>query len=159
MAEAIGVASGLVALATFAAKCSVSLYETAKSYQCHQQRVRELIDETSALSDVLHSLAEAARANPKLHIPALAIPLQRCAKVCQEFEQEISKFSSRSDGTKTSFRDWARLKYMGEDVDGFRRLLSSYKMTITVALTDASLYVVVAAWLLPFPSRLQSLLC
>jgi hypothetical protein len=142
MTEVIGAASGLVGLATFAGQCSVSLYKTVTSYQSHQQRVRDLVDETTALADVLHSLADTARANPELQIPALAIPLKRCARACQEFEQEIKKFSSRSDGGRTSFRDWARLRYMGENVDDFRRLLSGYKMTITIALTDASMYVV-----------------
>lgn len=148
MAEIIGTVSGLVSLATFAGQCSVTLYETVASYQSHQQRVRDLVDETSALSEVLGSLADTARANPDLQIPALTIPLKRCARACQEFEQEIKKFSSRSDGSRTSFRDWARLRYMGEDVDGFRRLLSGYKMTITIALTDASMYVVANIWLL-----------
>ncbi|KAK2617035.1 hypothetical protein QQS21_000129 [Conoideocrella luteorostrata] len=120
MAEAIGVASGLVGLATFAGQCSVALYQTITSYQSHQQHVRDLVNE-------------------ELRIPALEIPLKRCAKACQEFSQAIKKFSMRSDGKRTSFRDWARLRYMGEDVDGFRRLLSGYKMTITIALTDASL--------------------
>jgi hypothetical protein len=30
---------------------------------------------------------------------------------------------------------------MGEDIDGFRRLLGGYKLTISIALTDANLYV------------------
>ncbi|TQV90532.1 hypothetical protein IF1G_10855 [Cordyceps javanica] len=141
MAEAIGVASGLVALATFACQSSVMLYESVSSFQSHQQRVRDLAEETGALAEVLNSLVDAARANPELRIPALAVPLKRCAKACEEFRQEIEKFSARSiAGSRTSFRDWARLKYMGEDVDGFRRLLSSYKMTISIALTNASLH-------------------
>lgn len=145
MAEAIGVASGLVALATFACKSSVMLYEAVSSFQSHQQRVRELVEETGALTEVLRSLVDAARANQDLKIPALAIPLKRCAKACGEFKEEIEKFSSRSiAGSRTSFRDWARLRYMGEDVDGFRRLLSGYKMTISIALTNASLYVTVS---------------
>lgn len=139
MAEAIGVATGLVSLAAFAGQCSLALYDTLASYHSHQQRVRDLVDEASALADVLRSLADTARADPDLQWPALAIPLKRCARACQEFEQEIKKFSSRSTDKRTSFRDWAKLRYMGEDVDGFRRLLSEYKMTITVALTDVSM--------------------
>ncbi|KAJ6784627.1 hypothetical protein PWT90_04483 [Aphanocladium album] len=141
MAEAIGVASGLVALATFACQSSVMLYQSISSFKSHQQRVRDLAEETGALAEVLESLVDAARANPDLQIPALAIPLKRCAKACEEFNQEIGKFSSRSiAGSRTSFRDWARLRYMDQDVDGFRRLLSGYKMTISVALTNASLH-------------------
>lgn len=143
MAEAIGVASGLVALSTFAYQSSVVLYTLVASFQAHQPRVRDLAEETHALAEVLKSLVEVARAKPDLQIPALEFPLKRCTKACEEFRDEIKKFSSRSKGAgKTSFRDWARLRYMGEDVDGFRRLLSDYKMTINIALTNATLYVV-----------------
>lgn len=40
---------------------------------------------------------------------------------------------------RTNFRDWARLKYIGVDIDGFRRLLAGYKATINIALTDVNL--------------------
>jgi hypothetical protein len=30
---------------------------------------------------------------------------------------------------------------MGDDIDGFRRLLAGYKLTINIALTDANLQV------------------
>ncbi|KAL7954775.1 hypothetical protein V8C34DRAFT_317028 [Trichoderma compactum] len=95
MAEAIGIASGLLA-------CLGPV---------RLPRVRELAEEAGALSEVLGSLVET----------------------------QIKKVSSRSTGTRTSLRDWAKLQYMGEDMDGFRRLLAGYKMTITIALTDANL--------------------
>ena len=139
MAEPIGLASGLVALATFAFQSSVALYETVNSYHSHQQRIRDLAEETSALSGVLGSLTETISASTDLDLSALEIPLRRCGKACQEFEQEIKKCSLRSGGNRASFRDWARLRYMGEDVDGFRRVLSGYKMTITIALSDVNL--------------------
>jgi hypothetical protein len=139
MAESIGLASGLVALATFAFQSSVALYETVNSYHSHQQRIRDLAEETSALSGVLGSLTETISASTDLDLSALEIPLRRCGKACQEFEQEIKKCSLRSGGNRASFRDWARLRYMGEDVDGFRRVLSGYKMTITIALSDVNL--------------------
>ena len=67
------------------------------------------------------------------------------SRACSDFEQEILKCSADTTENRTSFRGWARLKYMGEDIDGFRRLLASYKLTISVALTDATLYVL-AIW-------------
>jgi hypothetical protein len=139
MAEPIGLASGLVALTTFAFQASVALYTTVDSYNSHQQRVRDLAEEASALSGVLGSLTETISASADLDLSALEIPLRRCGKACQEFEQEIKKCSLRSGGSRASFRDWARLKYMGEDIDGFRRVLSGYKLTITIALSDANL--------------------
>jgi hypothetical protein len=139
MAEVIGVASGIAGIGTIALQSSVALYQTINSYQSYQPRMRDLAEETGALSGVLESLVETVHATSDLDFSALKIPLKRCGNACDDFKQEIEKCSARSGGSRASFRDWARLKYMGDDIDGFRRLLSSYKMTITIALTDASL--------------------
>jgi hypothetical protein len=141
MAEPIGIASGLVALATFAFKSSVSLSNTIRDYQHHPNRVRDLLQELDALSNVLRSLTKSLSATTGVDLSALEIPLRRCDNACKEFGQELMKCSSRSDSTRTSFRDWARLMYMGGDIDSFKHLLAGYKSTITIALADASLYV------------------
>ncbi|KAK3070783.1 hypothetical protein LTR53_009844 [Teratosphaeriaceae sp. CCFEE 6253] len=139
MAETIGVASGVLTLAAFAFKSSVSLYQTTKSFRSHLPRVRDLVDETAALSGVLSSLNEMVHAIADVDMSALSLPLLRCGKACKDFEDALLKCSSRSTEERTSFRDLAKLKYMGEDLDGFRRLLTGYKLTISIALTDANL--------------------
>jgi hypothetical protein len=138
MAEPIGIASGLVALATFAFKASVSLSNTIRDYQNHPNRVRDLLHELEALGNVLRLLTESLSATD-VDLSALELPLRRCTNACKEFEQELVKCSSRSGSTRTSFRDWARLTYMGSDIDSFRHLLAGYKSTINIALTDANL--------------------
>ncbi|KAB8279174.1 hypothetical protein BDV30DRAFT_202315 [Aspergillus minisclerotigenes] len=139
MAEPVGLASGLLALATFAFKASLSLYETVNSFRSHTKRVRDLIEELEALSEVLAPLQELLDTTTDESLSALELPLRRCGNACSEFEQEIVKYSSRS-ADRTSFRDWAKLRYLGDDdIDGFRRSLSGYKLTINVALTDANL--------------------
>lgn len=139
MAEPIGIASGLLTLATFAFQSSITLYETVKGFQSHQKRVRDLIEELEALSGVLGPLAEIVNGTTDVDLSALELPLLRCGNACKEFEQVIWKFSSRSSGSRTSFRDWAKLRYMGDDIDGFRRMLAGYQLTINIALTDANL--------------------
>jgi Fungal N-terminal domain of STAND proteins len=139
MVEPIGLASGLLALATFAFQSSITLYKTVESFQIHPKRVRDLKDELEALSGVLGSLTETVSATTDVDLSALDLPLLRCGNSCKEFEQEIMKCSSRSGGGQTSFRDWAKLRYMGDDIDGFRQLLAGYKSTIIIALTDANL--------------------
>jgi hypothetical protein len=139
MAEAIGVVSGLLALATFAFQSSVTLFKTVQSFQFHPKRVRELLEDLQALTGVLSSLTETVGAATDVDLSSLDLPLLRCGNACKEFEQEIMKCSSRSGGSRTSFRDWAKLRYMGDDIDSFRQLLSGYKSTIIIALTDASL--------------------
>ena len=139
MAEPIGVASGLLALSTFAFQSCITLRKTVQSFQSHPTRVRDLIQELEALTGVLGPLAETVGATTDVDLSALDLPLLRCGNSCKEFERELIKCSSRSGGSRTSFRDWAKLRYMGEDIDGFRRLLCGYKLTINIALTDANL--------------------
>jgi hypothetical protein len=139
MAEPIGLAAGLLALATFAFQSSITLHNTFQSFQSHPKRVRDLIEELEALSGVLGPLSETVSATTDVDLSTLDLPLLRCGNACKEFEQELLKCSSRSGGSRTSFRDWAKLRYMGDDIDGFRRLLAGYKLTICIALTDANL--------------------
>jgi hypothetical protein len=139
MAEPISLASGLLALATFAFQSSITLYNTIQSFQSHPKRVRDLTEELEALSGVLGPLSETVSATTEVDLSTLDLPLLRCGNACKEFEQELLKCSSRSGGSRTSFRDWAKLTYMGDDIDGFRRLLAGYKLTICIALTDANL--------------------
>ncbi|KAL2839207.1 hypothetical protein BJY01DRAFT_29058 [Aspergillus pseudoustus] len=139
MADPISLASGLLALATFAFQSSVSLCDMVKSFRSHPTRVRELLQELEALSGVLGPLVDKVQSTSDTDLSVLNLPLLQCGKACDEFKHEITKCAGRSSATRTSFRDWAKLKYMGDDIDGFRRVLSAYKLTINIALTDANL--------------------
>ncbi|CAI7626004.1 unnamed protein product [Penicillium pancosmium] len=139
MAESIGLASGILTLATFAFQCSISLYETVDSFRSHPKRVRDLLDELEALSAVLAPLVDLVKSNSGVDLSFLDLPLLRCGNVCKEFQQEVLQCASRSNSSRTSFRDWARLTYMGDNIDDFRDLLAGYKATINIALTDANL--------------------
>lgn len=139
MAEPISLASGLLTLVLFACHSSVTLYKSIQSFQTHPKRVRDLTEELETLIGVLQSLNETVNSTENVELTALSLPLLRCGKACEEFGQELSKCFSRSGGNRQSFRDWAKLKYMGDDIDGFRNLLAGYKATITIALTDANL--------------------
>lgn len=138
MAEPISLASGLITLVVFGFKSSTSLYQTIKGYNCHQRIVRELREELEDLSRALTSLNQAA-AGAEEDFAALKLPLLRCGNACKDFEAIIVKCSEHSVKPRTSFRDWARLKYMGDDITGFKNMLAGYKSTITIALCDANL--------------------
>lgn len=140
MADPIGIASGLVALATFAFHSSVSLYKAVESFQTNTKIIRDLKEELEALDGVLRSLQQVAADN-SADLTGLNLPLFRCGKACREFEAVIIKCTAHSGGSRTSFRDWAKLKYMGNDIAGFKNMLAGYKSTIRIALGDANLYV------------------
>ncbi|KAK3300601.1 uncharacterized protein B0H64DRAFT_381294 [Chaetomium fimeti] len=139
MADPISLASGLLALVTFALKSSTVLYDTVQSYRSHPKNVRDLKDELEALAGVLQALSETVKQNKDTDFTALKLPLLRCGNACGEFGEALAHCSSRSGGSKTSFRDWAKLKYMGDGIDEFRRMLAGYKSTINIALADANL--------------------
>jgi len=138
MADPIGTASGLLALAVFAFQASTQLYQLIASFQNNQRVVRELREELGALVGVLQSLQETADSTDT-NLSTLKLPLLRCGKACNDFEKVILKCVAHSSGSRTSFRDWARLKYMGSDIVGFKTMLVGYKSTISIALGDANL--------------------
>ncbi len=138
MADPISIASGLLALAAFALQATKSLYQAVESFQSNRRTIRELREELEALDGVLQSLHQAA-ANNNADLTGLKLPLFRCGKACRDFEAVIIKCTAHSGGSRTSFRDWAKLKYMGDDVVGFKNMLAGYKATISIALGDANL--------------------
>jgi hypothetical protein len=139
MAESIGLASAVLTLATFAFQNSVSLYETVKSFSPHPKRVRDLLGELEALSNVLAPLVDLIKSNSTTDLSILNLPLSRCGNVCKEFQQELLRCVFRSNSTQTSFRDWAMMTYMGDDIDDFRHMLAGYKATISIAVADVTL--------------------
>lgn len=138
MAEPIGIASGLLALAAFAFQSSTQLYQLVQSFQSHQKDVRGIREELQDLNGVLRSLQETA-ASTDADLTTLKLPLLRCGKACKDFEAMIIRCTAHSSGSRTSFRDWAKLKYMGDNIGEFKTTLASYKSTISIALGNANM--------------------
>ena len=130
--------SGVLALAVLAFQSSQVLYQTVASFQSHQRTVRQLKEELEALIGALEALQETA-ANPDIDLTMLRLPLVQCGKACKDFQAVIAKCTTHSGGSKTSFRDWAKLRYMGDDIVAFKNMLAGYKSTIMIALGDANM--------------------
>ena len=138
MGDPLSIASGSVAIVTAAVQSSKILYQTIQSFRDHPRSIRQLRDELEALDGVLRSLEAFSGSDPSILVP-LKLPLTQCAKACVEFQVLIVKCTKHSGDQKTSFRDWAKLRYMDNDVNGFAAMLSGYKSTIAIALADANL--------------------
>lgn len=141
MAEPIGVASGIIALVTFALKSSVVLHETIRGFQSLEKNARALKGEVNDLAVVLESLLETVRTNPDIDFEALKIPLHRCGKSCEEYGKLIARYSKHSTESRPSLRDWVKQKYLQGDITDFKDMLAVYKSTINIALANANLYV------------------
>ncbi len=138
MADPISLGSGLLTLVVFALQSSKTLYQAFESFQNHGRTVRELKEELMALNEVLQSL-QATVDQTDTRLSALKLPLLSCGKACAEFAAVIARCTLHYNGSRKSFRDWARLSYMGKDIVGFRSLMAGYKSTITIALGDANM--------------------
>lgn len=138
MADPLGAASAIITLVVVASQSSKLLYQTISSFQSNNRAVRELKEELESLDGVLQSLQETLK-KPDADLDALESPLLRCNKACQEFSKLIEKHAPRSGGNRNSFRDWAKLKYLGQDIAGFKNMLAGYKSTIAIALGDANM--------------------
>lgn len=138
MAEPISLASGLLTLAVFAFQGSRSLYITVESFQTSRRAIRDLKEELEALNETLQSLQETI-ADDGAELEGLKLPLLRCGKACRDFEEIINKCVKHSGTERTSFRDWAKFMYMGEDIARFKATLGGYKDTICIAIGGATL--------------------
>lgn len=137
MTDPVSAASGILTLVVFAFQSSKILYETISSFQSSQRTIRELKEGLVALNEVLESLQQTV-ATTDVDFSSLELPLRRCGKACEDFNNVIDQCTKHSGGSRTSFRDWAKLKYMGNDITGFKNMLASYKSTIIIALGDAN---------------------
>ena len=138
MADPLSTASGVLQLTLFAFKSTTVLSQLVESFRSNQRTVRELKEELKALNDVLQSL-QATSVSTDADLTALKLPLLRCGKACKDFEAVILGCTTHSSGPRTSFRDWVKLKYLGDDIAGFKNMLAGYKSTISIALGDANM--------------------
>jgi Fungal N-terminal domain of STAND proteins len=139
MAE-IGVASGVIALVTFAFQSSQVLYQTVDSFRSQKREVRELKNELQSLTPVLDSLKQVSSVDKAdADFGPLKVPLYQCGIACRDFRILIEGCVSRSEQDRKSFRDWARLKYKGDNIDEFRKMIAAYKSTINLAIGHINL--------------------
>lgn len=126
---------GMVVFAFQSSKC---LYKAVSSFQSNQRTVYELREKLLALNEVLRSLQVTAT-DTNADLTSLQRPLIRCGKACKDFEALIDRGTQHSEGPRTSFRDWAKIKYIGDDIAGFKNILAGYKSTIIIAFDDTNM--------------------
>ncbi|CAI7671403.1 unnamed protein product [Penicillium pancosmium] len=138
MAEVIGTASAIATFVTLALETSINLYQTIQSLQSREKVIRELRQELEALQGVLRALEESI-SNLDVDLASLEQPLTRCKNACEDFNILILRCTSHSTQQRSSRRDWLKLRYMGDDISGFKNMLAGYKSTISIALAYANL--------------------
>ncbi|KFZ01386.1 hypothetical protein V500_00796 [Pseudogymnoascus sp. VKM F-4518 (FW-2643)] len=122
--------SATLAVVTAAIQSAKSLNEAVKRFKDRHSTLRRLQHELDDLTNILESLTQAINAETSV-MKLLQGPIDRCTKVCSEFEQSMNVFNAKS---KTGFRDWTKMEFMRGDINEFIDTIAGYKSTITVGL-------------------------
>lgn len=132
--DSIDISCGVLTLLTSAIQAGKSLHETIQSFRNYERTIRDLRSELESLIQVLESLKNVITDEGPI-VSMLKLPVLCCHQTCQEFNAVIIKCTKHaSAGSRTSFRDWAQIRYMGGDIRDFKDMLSGYKSTIAIAL-------------------------
>ncbi|KZL77394.1 hypothetical protein CT0861_03105 [Colletotrichum tofieldiae] len=139
MSDPLSVASALIAIVTATIQSSKVLYDTIQSFKNHRKVVTQLVQELTALNEVLLALDALVHSEDDGSLGMLKLPLLQCQRACDEFNMLIIQCSKNSGRPRTSFRDWFKVRYMESDIAGFTDMLAGYKSTISIALGSANL--------------------
>lgn len=132
---------GVLTLLTSAIQAGKSLHETIQSFRNYERTIRDLRSELESLIQVLESLKNVITDEGPI-VSMLKLPVLCCHQTCQEFNAVIIKCTKHaSASSRTSFRDWAQIRYMGGDIRDFKDMLSGYKSTIAIALGSLNMLV------------------
>lgn len=130
MADPLSIGASVLAIVTGAIQATKSLRATVSRYKSRDKTLNKLYSELEGLVTVLSGLEQAAGSEASMWA-LLEGPVSQCSKTCREFEGVMEKFGGKS---VTGLRDWAKMEFMRDDINGFIDTLEAYKATITVGL-------------------------
>lgn len=137
MADPLSITASALAVITVAVQSTKSLYEAVSRYKGRDKTLGRLQDELQDLTKILDALKQVVDAEASM-LELLHDPIDRCSKVCQEFEQSMGSFWRKS---KTGIRDWTKMEFMRGDINEFIDIISGYKSTISVGLGTINMFV------------------
>jgi hypothetical protein len=139
VSNGIGLSSSIVSLLSFTIESCTALNRNIKSFKTKNRTVRELRGEGQDLESVLRTLEDSMN-NVAVSMEFLKQPLNRCRDACKDFNALLTEFTEHPTDEEVSVGNWLKLRYMGEDIAGFKNMLAGYKSTITIALVYVNMY-------------------
>ena len=134
MAEAVGLASGLLALTVAAYKTSKSLYEAVSSFQSHRKTIKDIQADSKSLIPVLGKIHEQIQSSHDVErLEPLRQPLDCCKTACQEMHEMLDACTIRGTDDRNSVRDWLSMRYREKSFEDMKQRLLSYKSTLSIA--------------------------
>lgn len=140
MAEAVGLASGLLTLVMFTFDASKSLYEAISSLKSQRQTIKDILVDLDVLVTLLTTVHEQAqRPTETGKLEPLRQPLECCAKTCKEMREMLDACTAHSKDGQASVRDWLKMQYREKSFDDMKCQLSSYKSTLVIAFQSINM--------------------
>lgn len=124
---------------TFCIQATASLYQTIDELNSHRRDVVYLKTGLGEFNVILQVLGKKIN-NSTNDFKVLSLVLLRCGQVCEEFETSVLDSVKRSKSSVEQSKAWTKLQFLGSDINNFRNLISSYKATVMIALTNHNLY-------------------
>ncbi|KAJ4984186.1 hypothetical protein SVAN01_10294 [Stagonosporopsis vannaccii] len=129
---------GTLTLVQLCIKSSTLLRNAIKAIKTTNQEVKHLLTEIEYLIDVLQALERNVK-EEKDTFDSLKFVLEQCTQACDDLTKAISKAAGDPKQPTEGMRVWIRLKCHGSDIEAFKKLIDSYKATLTIAIADVNL--------------------
>lgn len=147
MAETVGLAAGIVALAQLAYDSCKKLNDTIQGFRNAPEKLSDLRGDLGTLQQLIESLKTTFGRVGDTPMPpgrrevfeGLKPVMQGCQILCDEFTKRLSELTSHSDADHISKRDRVQLHFNDTDIMLLKERLLQYKLTFDVALGVASL--------------------
>lgn len=140
MAEAVGLASGLLTLIIFAYDKSKSLYEAVSSFKSQRKTIKDVLADLGSLVTVLEKINEQAQRSQEVErLEPLREPLNCCATTCHEMHEMLDACTTHSKEGWDSVRDWLNMRYHEKSFEDMKKRLASFKSTLSIAFESINM--------------------
>lgn len=136
--DPFSVVIGTLTLVEICIKSSSLLHKAISGIKTSNQELRHLVAELESLIEVLKALERNIRDNTDT-FDSLKIILERCAQACDELNKAVRIAVGDTKQPQEGIKIWIKLKRHGSDIEAFKKLIDSYKATLTIAIADANL--------------------
>ena len=134
MAEAVGLASGLLTLTMAVYKTSKSLYEAVSSLHSQRKTIKDIEADLKSLVTVLEKVHEQIQSSQNIErLEPLQQPSDCCMTVCEEMHQMLDACTIHGTDGRNSVRDWLSMRYHEKSFEDIKQRLLSYKLTLSIA--------------------------
>jgi archaellum component FlaC len=129
---------GTLTLVQLCIKSSALLYDAVNSIKTKNQEIKLFVAEIKSLIDVLQALEQNVEKDANT-FGSLNCVLEQCQYACDNLNKAVAKASGDSKQQFEGIKIWIRLKRHEGDIEAFKKLIDSYKATLTIAIADANL--------------------